>query len=170
MIGKPQWTLADVLEVFDVDREGRVFSNTRISKGKQLKGWVNSSGYRQVRCFLPKTGKKCDPLVHRLVAFKFIDNPDNLPLINHKDGDTLNNCVDNLEWCDHSGNLKHAYDTGLTSKKGVLHPLARLTEQDVLSIRSRRDAGEICKSIAKDFGIDDTTVSKIGTRSMWKHL
>lgn len=43
-------------------------------------------------------------LVHRLVAIAFIPNPDNLPLINHKDEDYFNNCVDNLEWCTHKYN------------------------------------------------------------------
>lgn len=159
------WVLGDVLEVFDVDKKGRVFS-----KGKEIRGWINSSGYRQVRCYLPPPKKVCDPLVHRLVAFKFIPNPDNLPLINHKDGDKLNNVADNLEWCNHSENLKHAYSSGLTDKRGVKHPSARLSEEDVYAIRKRRDSGESCRSVADDFGIDKTTVSKIGTRYIWKHL
>lgn len=52
-------------------------------------------------------------LLHRLIAMAFIENPNNLPYVNHKDGDRSNFSIDNLEWCTASENSKHAYDTGL---------------------------------------------------------
>ena len=58
-------------------------------------------------------GKGCECLVHRLVANAFIPNPDNLPEVNHKDGDKTNNCVDNLEWCSRQQNVLHSYKLGL---------------------------------------------------------
>jgi hypothetical protein len=48
---------------------------------------------------LSKDGKAKPFRVHRLVAVAFIPNPDNLPIINHKDENKLNNNADNLEWC-----------------------------------------------------------------------
>lgn len=46
--------------------------------------------------------------VHRLVAEAFIPNPDNLPEVNHKDENGLNNSVDNLEWCSHQYNIEYS--------------------------------------------------------------
>ena len=51
--------------------------------------------------------------VHREVAMAFIPNPDNLPEVNHIDGDKGNNQVSNLEWVTHQENVQHSFDTGL---------------------------------------------------------
>lgn len=71
---------------------------------KILKPVKGKGGYYHVTlCY----GKKEDCLVHRLVAIAFIKNPNNLPCVNHKDENKENNCVDNLEWCDHKYNLNY---------------------------------------------------------------
>lgn len=51
-------------------------------------------------------------VIHRLVAEAWIENPDNLPQVNHIDGNKENNDVDNLQWCDASWNKKHSWDIG----------------------------------------------------------
>lgn len=60
--------------------------------------------------------KKYDKLAHRLVAEAFIPNPHGLPAVNHKDGNKLNNSVNNLEWISIAENNQHAYDIGLKPK------------------------------------------------------
>ena len=72
---------------------------------------VNGFGYEIVH--LSRNGENKHRPIHRLVAAAFIDNPDNLPEVNHIDGDKLNNCVSNLEWVSRSQNMKHAYSIGL---------------------------------------------------------
>lgn len=54
-----------------------------------------------------ENGKRKNFQVHRLVATAFIPNPQNLPYVNHKDENKLNNCVNNLEWCTASYNLTY---------------------------------------------------------------
>ena len=66
---------------------------------------VQNNGYYLV--FLVKDGYRKAELVHRLVAKAFLENPNLLAEVNHKDGDKQNNTVSNLEWCSRSDNLRH---------------------------------------------------------------
>jgi hypothetical protein len=71
------------------------------------KTWANKKGIR--RAFS----------IHRLLAEHFIPNPNNYPEVNHKNGIKIDNRLENLEWCTHSYNCKHAVDVGLHKiKKG----------------------------------------------------
>lgn len=76
-----------------------------------LKPNTGTNGYRYVH--LRKPGTSFTLYIHRWVAITFIPNPINLPQVNHKDGNKTNNHVDNLEWCDQSTNMLHAYKEGL---------------------------------------------------------
>ena len=82
------------------DYENYQISDTGIvinkKTGRELKQ-QEKKGYMNVSLF--KNGKKKNKLVHRLVAEAFIENIKNYPQVNHKDEDTLNNTVENLEWC-----------------------------------------------------------------------
>lgn len=72
----------------------------RLVYGKILKPYKSSHGYLFVAL-----GKKAKHRsVHRLVATAFIQNPQNLPDVNHKDENKSNNVSSNLEWCNHSYN------------------------------------------------------------------
>ena len=81
----------------------------RIKKGFVKKNLLSTTGYYTT--YLVKDGKRHVKQIHRLVAEAFIPNPKNYPIINHKDENPLNNCVDNLEWCTQYYNVH--YGTGL---------------------------------------------------------
>ena len=88
--------------LYEVSSFGRVRSLDRYDgrayrRGCILKPKIQSNYLRVSLC----NGGKCkQQSIHRLVAQAFIPNPNNLPMVNHKDENTKNNCVENLEWCD----------------------------------------------------------------------
>ena len=82
-------------------------------KGKILK--QNKQVYYRISVNI--NGKCVSKSVHRLVAEAFIPNLENKPCINHKDGNKLNNNIENLEWCTVQENTKHAYDNKLQNNK-----------------------------------------------------
>lgn len=114
---------------------GRVGARGYTVKDKKLKPCIRN-GYLSYSLNLE--GKTKYYYLHRLIAQNFIPNPDNLPCVNHKDGDKLNNNIDNLEWCSYSQNNKHAFEHNLkqpTILKHEKHWNAKLTEEDVEWIR-----------------------------------
>jgi len=78
--------------LYEVSNLGRIKRNGRI-----LKPGKDRHGYLQI--VLYKNGIYKRFYIHRLVAYAFIPNPTNLPIINHKDEIPTNNAVNNLEWC-----------------------------------------------------------------------
>lgn len=100
---------------YTIDRDGHIANR----KGKAIQPWVTKLGYMRVGLFRER--KRTQYFLHRLVAAAHIPNPDNLPIINHIDGDKLNNSVGNLEWCTHKHNTEHAYKTGLCKPKELVH-------------------------------------------------
>ena len=99
---------------YEASTFGRIRSVERIAIGRwgrnHRKSHVLSQndvhdGYKQVKFSID--GIKSQPSVHRLIAETFIDNPHNLPQVNHKDGNPGNNRVENLEWCTASENSQH---------------------------------------------------------------
>lgn len=80
-------------------------------KGRNIKLRMAKNGYLYFNARTQLLSKTLKP--HRLVGLLFVDNVENKPEINHKDGNKLNNKYDNLEWCTSSENKKHAMKTGL---------------------------------------------------------
>lgn len=123
---------------YQVSNQGNVRSFSRWSNGKILKGGKcgNPGPYRFVALVGEgrKDIKNC--YIHRLVAEAFLENPNNYSEVNHKDGNTLNNVAENLEWCTHYYNMHHAFENGLIDhslQRGKLHPSAKPIVQKTLT-------------------------------------
>lgn len=94
----------------EVSSEGRVRSLLRGSP-RVLKTQEDKKGYHRLRVTIER--EKMSYKIHREVAKAFIPNPNNLPQVNHKDGNKSNNAVDNLEWISNRDNALHAIENGL---------------------------------------------------------
>lgn len=92
-------------EDYEIFENGDIYKNN-----KKIRTFLNN-GYLMVD--LRRNGKAYHKRVHILVAQHFIPNPDNLPQVNHKDGNKQNPDVNNLEWSTCSDNVKHAIRIGL---------------------------------------------------------
>lgn len=88
-----------ILEGYNVMVDGKIIS----PRGKILKG-SNCNGYLAIRV------KGVWYKIHRLVAERYVSNPDGKPEVNHKDGNKTNNHASNLEWCTKSENTKHGFE------------------------------------------------------------
>ena len=99
---------------YEVSNLGRVRSMKRYYGvvGRIMPQTIQRTGYYAVTFHM--NNKAYCRKVHRLVIEAFTPNPDNLPTINHIDGNKLNNHVSNLEWCTYQANMQHAVRTGLT--------------------------------------------------------
>lgn len=126
--------IKDYEGMYQISNKGRVRSLYRTVvrsdgvvlkiKGKPMPP-SNKNGY--LHTSLTRNAKAIRPSIHRLVALHFIPNPNNLPEVNHIDGDKTNNKVDNLEWMTKIENIRHSWEIGLR----------RFTETQMESLKTR---------------------------------
>jgi len=147
--------------LYKINEKGEVLSLNyrRTGKPKLVKLNYSSSGYVYVNLNKHNIGHKHS--LHRLVAQTFLNNPENKPQVNHKDGNKRNNHLKNLEWATAKENRRHGIDNGfITFRHGAAHKCAVLTEKQRNWIKllskdySRSDLSDI-------FNISITTINKI---------
>jgi hypothetical protein len=156
--------------VKSLDKKLRIGNGFYIKKGRIIKPYMNNSGYLRINLYDNKI--KIAYYLHRLLAQTFIINTLSKKEVNHKDGNKLNNNLDNLEWVTSSENKKHAFRIGLKSTAGELSPKHKLTEWDVKIIRkmykntkywTQRKIGEL-------FGITDGHINNIVNYKNWRNI
>lgn len=114
----------------------------------------SNSGYIQVR--LCKEGKYYYRYLHRLMAEAFIPNPNNYRTVNHKNGNKLDNRIDNLEWLSDSDQQRHAFLSSL-KPSGNSFTIEQLNSIYDMFFRLRKTPREISNILNRPFG----TIRKI---------
>lgn len=146
--------------LYQISNMGNVKS-LKYGKERILKQTINSRGYYCVNLYL--NGKMKTHKVHRLIALAFLPNPDNLPQINHINGIKTDNRIENLEWVTAKENVRHAFDAGL-QYFGEKHGSSKLTNAEVLAIRSHLVYRGSGKLLAKKYGVTKGQISHITLR------
>lgn len=113
-----EWKTLPYALNYDVSNCGRVRQNKKNKILKPYKNKINGYVYVYIR---DNNGKYLNKRIHRLVAECFIPNPNNLPMVNHKDFNRSNNCLDNLEWVNGTQNNLWSKDNISKAHKGYKH-------------------------------------------------
>ena len=136
--------------------------------GKIMKPYITKFGYARVNLRIAHSRDYKSYFVHRLVAFTFLENKDNLTEVNHKDCNRLNNRVDNLEWMSKEDNIRYSFTHGNASNKGLKNPNAKLDLNDIKAIRSLKATNRFYDTqIAKLFRVSSSTINKIVNNEIW---
>lgn len=144
------------LDDYEITKEGQVINKRN---GHLLKPQPNGKGYLRV-----SIGGKLQ-FVHRLVAQKYVPNPENKEQVNHKDGNKLNNSADNLEWVSNQENRDHAVKNKL-HLQGEQCPWSKLNWEKVEFIREHREMEDW--DLVDLFNVSRSTIWDIWGYRTWK--
>ena len=149
-------------------------SDTGLVRNKKTKHILtatpNSSGYLRVQLYNPDKKHTEYVFVHRLVGTAFVPNPNNYPIINHKDCNYLNNIPSNLEWCTQLENMRYAQSLG-RMESGEDRFNSKLAWDEVEHIRHiyvphSRQYGT--RALGRLYGVASSTISGIVNNKRWK--
>lgn len=154
-------------EVKGMERRIKAPQGTRVIKEKTLKPYM-SNNYKKV--YLCKDGKCKQYSIHRLVATNFIRPARDKEVVNHIDGNKMNNHYSNLEWCTQADNNKHAMKTGLWKNYGVNNHLSKFDGDDLKEIRFLLKKGYTHKEIALRYNVHEATIGKIHRGETYKQI
>lgn len=169
-----QWKVIEGFEDYKVSECGQVFSlkTFTILKPYEKKNYLG--------VYLYKNRKRKFMMIHRLVAMAFIENPNNYPQINHKDENSKNNIVENLEWCSakynsNYGNHKDKIRQRMLTNnhfKGKQH--TELSKQKMSLAKKGKPSNRKRKVVIDGVEYDSITNAmlelKIGTKKIYKML
>lgn len=155
---------------FKVSNHGRILSINGKYKGEKILSPVlqKSTGYFSAT--LRDCGKFRNVRVHILVCEAFLEKP-NIPnvCVNHKDGNKLNNRLDNLEWTSMKGNAEHAKRMGLTDNRGQKSGVSKLKDHQAIEIKYKL-SHLTDDQVAELYPISRRHVNDIRRGVYWAHI
>ena len=121
--------------------------------GKKISPVDNGKNYLIVNLNTEPKGKRVCKAIHRLLAEAYIENPNNLPQVNHKDYNTKNNWYENLEWCDNYTNSHYSYDAGrfMTKRQYKVYTFTNVFNGEAFSIIGITNVAKKFASSKKNF-------------------
>lgn len=165
---KEVWKIVDdplVQERYFISSFGRLLD---LLSGKYLNFSDNGAGYKVYGLQRKDKDNVAIRYVHRLVAKAFIPNIYNCPQVGHKDHDSSNNVVCNLQWTTQKENTRDGIDAGRINARKRPNT-KRLTKQDICAIATMEDMGYGVNEIAIQLGFARTTISSVfNGRSNWE--
>lgn len=124
-----------------------------------IRGWKNNGGY--ITYDVSNERRKVKKKAHRLVAENFLEKVQGKNIVNHIDGNKLNNSVSNLEWVTAKENVVHAFEIGL-HKVGEQHHYCKLTDEDAKEIYSKYQTGKYTYAkLATEYNVDTSYIGRI---------
>lgn len=169
------YEISDLGRVRSIDRVVEFNRRNGTVVSRRTKGRLLHPGFDGKKNYLHVTlsrGKiRTVAMLHRLVAEAFIENPNALPEVNHKDEDKTNNAVDNLEWCDHIYN--NNYGKKMFCHQGENNPQCKFPIETILAIKREYDptkeGGRIC-DLSRKYGVSQPHIRSIITGFRWGWL
>jgi tricorn protease-like protein len=154
-----QQTAEYILPHMTLYNDGRLYNH----KTKKFKKWTkDTNGYMKTQIWV--NGKPKSVLQHRLIAEQFIDNPENKPQVNHKNGIKHDNRIENLEWVTQSENAKHSFANGLQK---VTRPCKKVidvaTNKIYQSVTEAANDFKICRS-----HLSNMLIGRVGNKTTLK--
>lgn len=157
---------------YEIDEDGNIWSlrrekivNNRLYAwaGKKLNPFVDSNGYKYVKLCDGKNQKKV--ALHRILLLTFLGEDLSKPVVCHKDGNKLNNSLENLRW----GTFAENYADSVihkTNSQGIRNGNTKLKESEVHEILK---SSESSIQMAKKFNVASSTIRAIRLKKNWKH-